>query len=159
MLGVAAGMFGVDAAANNPLYAGIVKLRIGPGSAKYLVDQSGKVIYHSDSAQIDSNHIVSFHQLWQHVPPHQPRFEEAMHQDEGAIFVGASLHVMHANAVHMGIGVRDIGNVRSKRGIAHNRSPFSALRLLWSSGKRERTPTQYRLLALNRLPKLRLPVS
>ena len=52
LLGLAAGLFGVSATANNPLYGSIVRIRIAEGSAKYLVDARGRVIYHTNPGLI-----------------------------------------------------------------------------------------------------------
>lgn len=47
-LGTMAGLFRLGATAVSPFYGSIVKLRIGESGANYLVDSTGRVIYHSD---------------------------------------------------------------------------------------------------------------
>ncbi len=63
LLGMAAGLFGVSATANNPLYGSIVRIRIAEDSAKYLVDAQGRVIYHTNSdligAQLSAQRAVT----------------------------------------------------------------------------------------------------
>jgi PAS domain S-box-containing protein len=54
-LGVLAGMFRLGAPTVSPFYGSIVKLRIAPNAAAYLVDQNARVIYHSDSQQVGEN--------------------------------------------------------------------------------------------------------
>jgi nitrate/nitrite-specific signal transduction histidine kinase len=51
MLGVLAGLFRIDRAANSAFYGSILKLRIGV-SSMYLVDSAGKVIFHTDAERI-----------------------------------------------------------------------------------------------------------
>lgn len=51
MLGVLAGLFHVNRAANSAFYGSIIKLRIGVSSS-YLVDSAGMVIFHTDSDRI-----------------------------------------------------------------------------------------------------------
>ncbi|HSR35326.1 MAG TPA: GAF domain-containing protein, partial [Anaerolineae bacterium] len=51
-LGVLAGMFRVGRISVSALYGNVVKLRIGESGTIYVVDGSGRLVYHSDSAQI-----------------------------------------------------------------------------------------------------------
>ncbi len=55
LVGVMAGMFRVGATTISALYGDIVKLRIGISGNAYLVDQYGRVIYHSDPSLIGSD--------------------------------------------------------------------------------------------------------
>ena len=50
LFGVTIGMFNVGATSVSALYGRIVRLRLGQGGAVYLVDDKGKVIYHSTIA-------------------------------------------------------------------------------------------------------------
>ncbi len=51
-LGTMAGMFRIGATAISAFYGDIVKLRIGISGSAYLVDEHGRVIYHSDADRI-----------------------------------------------------------------------------------------------------------
>jgi len=51
-VGTMAGMFRLDAATDSPLYRDITALRAGDSDTAYLVDGSGRVIYHSDLERI-----------------------------------------------------------------------------------------------------------
>ena len=53
--GVAAGSFRLGPTVASPLYGSVVRLRIGGTGYTYLVDGAGRVIYHSDPAQIGSD--------------------------------------------------------------------------------------------------------
>jgi nitrate/nitrite-specific signal transduction histidine kinase len=55
-LGVMAGMFRVGAPEVSAFYGEIVKLRIGEGGRTYLLDGSGRVLYHSESGQIGADY-------------------------------------------------------------------------------------------------------
>jgi PAS domain S-box-containing protein len=50
--GVMAGFFRVTPSATNAFYGDIIRLRLGGSGSIYLVDNSGSVIYHSDSQRI-----------------------------------------------------------------------------------------------------------
>jgi PAS domain S-box-containing protein len=50
--GMAVGFFRLGAGAASGLYGSIVKLRMADGETAFLVDQKGRVIYHSDGARI-----------------------------------------------------------------------------------------------------------
>jgi PAS domain S-box-containing protein len=50
--GVVLGMFRLGASSFSSFYGGLIKLRIGEGAATYLVDSSGKIIYHNTPALI-----------------------------------------------------------------------------------------------------------
>jgi signal transduction histidine kinase len=52
LVGVALGMFRLDAHAVSPLYGTLIRLRIGRTGSAYLVDGNGRVIYASDINQI-----------------------------------------------------------------------------------------------------------
>ncbi len=54
--GVLAGMFQIGPNSLTVLYGDIIKLKIGVRGSAYLVDQSGKVIYHSDPQQIGQDY-------------------------------------------------------------------------------------------------------
>jgi hypothetical protein len=49
LVGTLAGLFRVDPASVSLLYGSIVKLRVGADESTYLVDQNGRVIYHTNS--------------------------------------------------------------------------------------------------------------
>jgi PAS domain S-box-containing protein len=53
--GVLAGMFRVGPRAINTFYGDIIRLRTGESGSTYLVDSSGRVIYHSDTRRIGSD--------------------------------------------------------------------------------------------------------
>ena len=53
--GSVAGMFRLGRTATNAFYGGIVKLRIGGSGKTYLVDRTGRVIYHSDPDHIGAD--------------------------------------------------------------------------------------------------------
>jgi nitrate/nitrite-specific signal transduction histidine kinase len=52
MLGAVAGMFRLGATSISAFYGGIVKQRIGEGGITYIVDQTGRVLYHVDMQRI-----------------------------------------------------------------------------------------------------------
>ncbi|MCP4607509.1 MAG: GAF domain-containing protein [Planctomycetes bacterium] len=54
-VGVLAGMFHVGASAVSAFYGDIVKLDWGEGGSAYLVDSTGKIIYHTNTDQIGKN--------------------------------------------------------------------------------------------------------
>jgi nitrate/nitrite-specific signal transduction histidine kinase len=54
-MGALAGMFRLDASAVSALYGGILKLRLGENGSIYVVDGSGRVIYHSNGSLIGSD--------------------------------------------------------------------------------------------------------
>jgi len=51
-LGVIAGMFRLGTATINPFYSDSMKLRVGESGSAYLVEGSGRVIYHSDADHV-----------------------------------------------------------------------------------------------------------
>ncbi|NLE77479.1 MAG: HAMP domain-containing protein, partial [Chloroflexi bacterium] len=55
-LGALAGFFRLGDTAVSTFYGNLVKLRLGQGGEKYLVDSQGQVIYHSDLAQVGENY-------------------------------------------------------------------------------------------------------
>jgi nitrate/nitrite-specific signal transduction histidine kinase len=52
MLGAVAGMFRLGTTSISAFYGGIVKQRIGEGGITYIVDQTGRVLYHVDMQRI-----------------------------------------------------------------------------------------------------------
>jgi nitrate/nitrite-specific signal transduction histidine kinase len=55
LLGAVAGMFRLGSTSVSAFYGDIVKLRIAEGGTTYLVDGSGRVIYHSDADRIGAD--------------------------------------------------------------------------------------------------------
>ena len=53
--GLLVGMFRIGAPSDSPLYGDIVRLRIGESGSAYIVDGSGRLVYHSNHAQIGEN--------------------------------------------------------------------------------------------------------
>lgn len=53
--GTLVGMFQVGASSYSAFYASIIKLRLGTTGNTYLVDSTGRVIYHPEASRIDSN--------------------------------------------------------------------------------------------------------
>jgi hypothetical protein len=51
-VGLLAGMFQIGAPSVSALYGDIVRLRIGESGSTYIVDGTGRLVYHSDPAQI-----------------------------------------------------------------------------------------------------------
>ncbi len=54
--GALVGMFDVGASSTSALYGGIVKLRLGANGSTFLVDGTGRVIYHPDETRIGSDY-------------------------------------------------------------------------------------------------------
>ena len=54
-VGLLVGMFRTGAPSDSPLYGDIVRLRIGESGSAYIVDGSGRLVYHSNHAQIGEN--------------------------------------------------------------------------------------------------------
>jgi nitrate/nitrite-specific signal transduction histidine kinase len=53
--GTLVGMFQVGASSYSAFYASVIKLRLGTTGSTYLVDSTGRVIYHPEASLIDSN--------------------------------------------------------------------------------------------------------
>ncbi|RIL07716.1 hypothetical protein DCC79_14585 [bacterium] len=56
LAGVLAGMFRLGATEVSAFYGSIVRLRLGESGALYVVDQAGRVLYHSDSDRIGADY-------------------------------------------------------------------------------------------------------
>jgi nitrate/nitrite-specific signal transduction histidine kinase len=57
MLGAVAGMFRLGATSISAFYGGVVKQRIGEGGITYIVDQTGRVLYHVDMQRIGEDFL------------------------------------------------------------------------------------------------------
>jgi HAMP domain-containing protein len=63
--GILTGLFQIGPTANNAFYDDIIRLRIGESGSTYLVDGSGRVLYHSDASRIGED--LSLHHVVQRV--------------------------------------------------------------------------------------------